>query len=55
MSVFERLKRLVSGPESGVVFECADCGERIEADREQCPDCGSTELVEKEAFEVRPG
>lgn len=55
MSVIQRLKRLVSGPETGVVLECANCDERIEAKRDQCPKCGSTKLVEKEGFEMQPG
>ena len=54
MSILQRLKQWVSGPEAGIVFECAKCGERMDADRNQCPNCGATELIEKEAFEVRP-
>ena len=55
MSILQRLKQLIAGPEAGVVLECAACGERTDADREQCPNCGSTELVEKETFQLRPG
>ncbi len=54
MSIIQRIKEMVSGPEPGIVLECAECGERMDADHFQCPNCGSTELIERESFEARP-
>lgn len=55
MGFVERLKdMLVPDTEPGVVYQCTDCGETFEAAHEQCPECGSDEIEEKEGFDMRP-
>lgn len=43
----ERLKREVDdAAEEAASFECEDCGHRLHADRDECPECGSDDIVE---------
>jgi uncharacterized OB-fold protein len=53
MGLFENLGRKVEefkqqaeeASEAEAVAECADCGEAVYTDREDCPACGSDDLV----------
>lgn len=55
MGIVDSLREmLVPDTEPGIVYECANCGEEIEEAVHQCPNCGSTEIVEKEGFDFRP-
>ncbi|QLG61442.1 PhlB family protein [Halorarum salinum] len=45
---------LTPDTEAGVVHECADCRTVVDEPRRRCPECGSTEIVEREGFEFRP-
>lgn len=55
MSLIETIKdMLVPDTERGIVHECANCGEVLEEPRRRCPECGSTEIVEREGFDMRP-
>ncbi|WP_313691869.1 zinc ribbon domain-containing protein [Halorarum halobium] len=55
MSVLQRLRDvLVPDTERGIVYECANCGHVVEEPRERCPECGSTEIIEQEGFDMRP-
>lgn len=38
----------------GIQYECANCGERFETPRGECPVCGSTEIAAVGSFDVRP-
>lgn len=40
----ERLKQQVQTA-ADATYECTDCGAMLEADAEQCPECGSDDLV----------
>lgn len=43
---FEQFKREAeSAAEETADFECAACGERLFARREECPECGSEDVV----------
>ena len=53
MRLVERLREvLVPGTESGVKLACANCGANVDPDRATCPSCGSSELLEREGFEM---
>lgn len=55
MRILQRLKdALVPSTDPGVVFECTECGATFEEPREDCPECGSSEIKEEEGFELRP-
>ena len=55
MSIIDSIKdALVPRTEKGTVHECADCGHVVDEPRETCPECGSSEIVEREGFELRP-
>ena len=45
---------LVPDTDPGVVYECTNCGYDFDEARERCPECGSTEIVEREGFDMRP-
>lgn len=42
-------KQAASTAEEGASHECRDCGERLYAARDRCPDCGSEAVVERAA------
>lgn len=55
MSFIQTLKEmLIPDTEPGVAYRCTDCGEVVDAPREHCPACGSTEIREEEGFDMRP-
>lgn len=55
MGIVQTLKRmLVPDTETGIVYECANCGETFDEVHEECPACGSTDIREDEGFEMRP-
>lgn len=55
MGIIERLKdMLIPDTDSGVVYRCTDCGETFDTAHEHCPECGSSEIEEREGFEMRP-
>jgi uncharacterized OB-fold protein len=55
MSVLDTIREmLVPDTESGVWYECAECGAEFDTAREACPECGSTDLTETEGFDMRP-
>jgi uncharacterized OB-fold protein len=55
MSLLDTLKQmLVPDTESGVWYECAECGAEFDTARERCQECGSTDLKETESFDMRP-
>jgi predicted RNA-binding Zn-ribbon protein involved in translation (DUF1610 family) len=55
MSLVDSLKEmLVPDTEPGVVYECAECGERFDDARAHCSNCGSNEIKEQEGFDFRP-
>ena len=46
----ERFKQQAEDAASeGASHVCEDCGESLYADRDQCPHCGSENVVEREA------
>ena len=55
MSLMDTVKdMLVPDTEPGIVYECANCGYELEDARARCPECGSTEIIEQEGFDMRP-
>lgn len=55
MSILDTLKdMLVPDTEPGVQYECANCGERFDEARHECPEYGSTEIKEVGGFDARP-
>ena len=45
----EKIKREVdSARDEGASFRCVDCGATFYADREECDDCGSEDVVPAE-------
>jgi rRNA maturation endonuclease Nob1 len=55
MGLLDSIKEMFgSGTEPGIVYECAECGERFDEAHHTCPECGSTEILEREGFEMRP-
>lgn len=55
MALLDKLKdALISQTEKGVRFECANCGAQYDEAIGECHECGSGEVVEREAFEFRP-
>lgn len=57
MGLFENLGRKVeefkqeatSASAEEASHECADCGELIYTDREDCPECGSERIVDRDS------
>lgn len=45
MSVRAVLSRLLSSDGTEVVVECRQCGANLSPDAEECPECGSDEIV----------
>lgn len=45
---------LIPQTETRVRFECANCGAEYDEQVDACSNCGSDEVVEREAFEMRP-
>lgn len=45
MSVLDAIRRWL-GAEEGMVYECRNCGQTLDADQRDCPACGSGEIVE---------
>lgn len=55
MGILGSIKRMfVPDTERGIVYECAKCGETFETSYHECPECGSTEILEREGFDMRP-
>ena len=55
MGILDSIKRMfVPDTDRGIVYECANCGARFEETRHECPECGSTEILEREGFDMRP-
>lgn len=44
MSLSTAVRRWLSD-EDALVYECRNCGTTLEATADQCPTCGSTEIV----------
>ncbi|WP_436906727.1 DUF7129 domain-containing putative zinc-binding protein [Halosimplex marinum] len=55
MGIFDTVRDvLVPDNEPGVRYECADCGERFDDARADCPNCGGTDIKEVEGFDAAP-
>ena len=56
MGILGSIKRMFgSTADRGIVYECVECGETFDTAHHECPECGSTEIIEREGFEMRPG
>jgi rubrerythrin len=42
-SLLNEVKRFLR-PEDSALFECRDCGHKLEEKGEECPECGSSEI-----------
>ena len=50
MALVDRIEECLSGSEAdggGVVYECTSCGTTFDAAREECPECGGTDVRER--------
>lgn len=47
MGVLTNLHEALVGT-SSTLHECRDCGEKLEADADECPSCGSAEIASYE-------
>jgi predicted RNA-binding Zn-ribbon protein involved in translation (DUF1610 family) len=45
---------LVPDTEPGIVHECANCGEQFDKVHHDCPNFGSTEIIEQEGVDFQP-